>query len=196
MSQEWLPRVVSFHAKYEEKVNELMRKILEDFVIDENIDPPSKVGSKQLSKNSVRDYEKHFRMLNSFLGMIGDVESMLMFLPHPPTLCPSINTENIFQFKWKRGKKCETLKDSKGGIVKDILGEVIYCDESWSCGTNAQQFFGSITCIHNAFGHFGDYIEKCTACINLKEQDGNETGCIPHKYSPKFWRSGNPVKSV
>ena len=190
-------KVTEIELKYKQIAHEGIRKALEQFSVGGDEAPRSKVGSKQLADNSIRAYEKHFRSLNAFLGMIGDYESILMLLPKSPSFCPSINAESIYQFvKWKRGKKSERLLSSQGHVVRDVLDEVVYCSEAWSCESNAQTFFGAITCIHNAFGYFGDYTERCDACVALKDEDNDDTGCMRHKYSPKFWRSGNPVKSI
>ena len=158
--------------------------------------PKSKFGAKELEDKTKKDYWKHYRMLFSFMGMVGDYESMLMLLPRSPQTCPSMNVETLYQFvKWKRGKKTEPLLDSRSRTVKDVLGNVVFCNGKWSHESNAQQFFGSMTCIHNAFGQFSDYSEICEACVSLKAE-GNDKGCNPHYFRPKFWRSGNPVKSV
>ena len=129
-----------------------------------------------------------------FFAMIGDYKSMLILLPKPPKNCPSMDIKSIYLYvKWKRSKKnCRLMYSDED--VKDIFGEVIYCEEAWNAPSNVHQLLGSISCIHRVNNQCGRYKDVCDECVN-ELQNGDKMGCQHHLYSPQHVRSGCPVQS-
>jgi hypothetical protein len=88
-------------------------------------------------------------------------------------------------------KKVE-LTDENGNVVRDIFGNIIYCQGGWIDPGNAHQFISAIGTIHKARNQKGTYIHPCDTCLS-EQQKNNFHGCRIHPFNPQYWRKGDPT---
>ncbi|KAI9339167.1 hypothetical protein DFJ73DRAFT_961925 [Zopfochytrium polystomum] len=167
-------------------------------------------GTKELSENTLRFYQKHMRGIQYFCALIGDYESLLMLLECPPTpICPSMKPSTLASFiRFKRFPPNTPLLDAHGNPVLDVFGDAITCQGGWNDPGSANGFLSVMGGIHRSRNQQGPYVSDCQHCleyerttrtdasiINEANATRREEKCSAHKYHPIIYRMGNPLNS-
>ena len=132
-------------------------------------------------------------MLNRFLIMIGDYESMLILQDNSPDDCISMNVNSLILFvHYKCGKKGTPLMDLSGKVINDVDGNTIKCTNDWKDPNNVDGFHSAVCLLHDSHGHCSQYEDHCQKCLALAPADQYK-GCHSHSKNPRLIHRGNPI---
>lgn len=150
-----------------------------------------------IKDNSYKSYAKQFRGFFNFLALIGDYESLLLFLNEKnKQLTQSMVAESValyILYKTKESTEYLTKLDNPNQRIKDIFQRDIKCRGEWKSRVNHDQFLNAITALHAAIRQSGrTYSEPCPECLRLSGENENSTGCFHHRGEYRFYRRGNP----
>ena len=125
------------------------------------------LGTRPLAENTTISYMKHINGLRYFCSVVGDYESLLVFMEQSPAeFCPSANPNTIANFiRFKRLERGQVLVDERGQNVVDVLGRGIKCMGGWNDHENVRQCLSAIGAVHAARGQKGPYFDSCMDCI-------------------------------
>jgi hypothetical protein len=175
------------------KADIAVKILLEGLPSKQSLERRSHVGSAPLRPNSCSTYKKHIRGLQYFCTLIGDYESYLILLDHPPEpFCPAMNSKTIADFiRFKKGNPGDPFIPDKIGLQRtDVLGRKMVCMGGWIDPRNVDQCLSAIGALHAARGdHIGNYEKQCQQC---REMPVLRDGCDIHIGKPQIWRRGNP----
>lgn len=152
------------------------------------------------------------RGLWNFLAIIGDYQSMLVLLPHPPKGCPSLRVASVVSYiLYKFHPKKSPLRegwDQEGPEVVDILGRTVQCEGTVKNKDKFDCIFAGLGRLHSDATVVKDtstsYHSQCPECFEIfaarvDKDDWNFPPCQAHigvagnvsHYLP----SGNVTKS-
>lgn len=158
--------------------------------------PRTRTGSKKLSKQTEKNYEKHYDGLFIFSAMIGAYDTCFTLNKHAPSdFCPSMDDRVVALYMQYKTKPKGTKLMDKGEEVFNIFDEPILCNGEWKDPGNCDQFLSAITRIHHSLQQQGQYTRECINCIKSYKKDNKSTGCVAHAGQFKFWQRGNPRTS-
>ena len=152
------------------------------------------VGTNNLAKRTHTMYRTLLEMLDRFLLLIGEGECRLILHPMQPSAAMPIKPENVALFlKFKSGTKGDLLQNSSGQQIKDIFGNPVRCEGTWTAPMNVTRFVSAVNRLHQLRNHMGQYTDKCPNCLALPHER-RHIGCKAHEPRPCFRREGNPIQ--
>lgn len=156
----------------------------------------TRFNNRPIAASTKDSYETHFRQLWKFCAIIGDYDSMLLLLKHPPKHCPAMSVDTVEQFfRFKRYNKGQNLSNAAGIPVFDIYGQQVTCDGAWN-SPYIDSYKAALADLHATHGHAAeDYQEPCEDCLAMPEATRHR-GCEYHLGRPVRHRRGNPTRSV
>jgi hypothetical protein len=127
---------------------------------------------RTLGQATKSKYIGNLRMLNHFLIMLGDYESMLILQDNAPDDCISMDVDSLILFaRYKCGENGTPLTDLNGKDINDADGNVIQCTNDWKDPNNMNASHSAIHLLHDSHGHCGQYEDHCQKCLALAPAD-------------------------
>ena len=187
------------YKKFRKKRRKDVRIIYKAHPHHTNLKPSPRFANVEIAPQTAANYEIFLRQLWWFMAMVGDYDSMLLLLVHPPAAgTPASNVNTLKAFFEHRFLPLGTKLYVNGDVevpLLDIHGRHIQAQGGVKNYNWLSSGYSALAHIHQTHHHNGGYHPRCDTCFTLfSEPDPSPTPC-QHHHHQHYAPSGDPCSS-